>query len=369
MCQKSDDELFEVIKDAAREATLSEGTLKMLSFSLSLRVYSPKIEAGRSTSLPYPADCTDEAFYSMSSSSFCTIDQVDLASASTAELEPTDLSVSHGSKYLILNGLPENNKYLELLDAGLTFASENGIGFAIRWKFDYENGQPTPLTGYGVQLRLKSTEYKAQDDAVTKDDDGDDIDSAAGFNFKILKTRFSNLQKEIRKFAKYVSDTSQEIQPMKAWEMGDLSLQAGQSAYNTHTKNPLDDSSLEKLTDIAGNFPQQAKKLARISVSSKLRKEAISNQEAIGRSLGLAKGASYFSINGLSIDLTSQWGDPFQLLETVRGELETMERLADLQITGETAQNILRAPVPKGESEPVLKIADDEVYMVPVKMI
>ena len=63
----------------------------------------------------------------------------------------------------------------------------------------------------------------------------------------------------------------------------------------------------------------------------------------------------------MSIDLTSQWGDPFQLLETVRGELETMERLSELDITGDAAQKILKAPVPKGESDPVLKISNKEV--------
>ena len=68
-----------------------------------------------------------------------------------------------------------------------------------------------------------------------------------------------------------------------------------------------------------------------------------------------------FKVNGLSIDLTSQWGDPFQLLDSVRGELETMERLAKLGVSGEKAQEILRAPVPKGESEPVLKISDSNV--------
>merc|ERR1712019_298811 len=38
-----------------------------------------------------------------------------------------------------------------------------------------------------------------------------------------------------------------------------------------------------------------------------------------------------------------------------------MERLAELGISGDKAQEILKAPVPKGESEPVLKIANDEV--------
>ena len=38
-----------------------------------------------------------------------------------------------------------------------------------------------------------------------------------------------------------------------------------------------------------------------------------------------------------------------------------MERLAKLGVNGEKAQEILRAPVPKGESEPVLKISESNV--------
>ena len=138
------------------------------------------------------------------------------------------------------------------------------------------------------------TLIKAQDDSQKEEDDGSDIDAAAGFNFKVLKTRFPDLQKEIRKFAKYVSDTSQEIQPMKAWQMGDLSLQAAQHAKKVHNENP--EESLQALTDIASNFPQQGKKLARIQVSSKLKKEVAANADVVTRSVGLARGSSHFQV-------------------------------------------------------------------------
>ena len=74
---------------------------------------------------------------------------------------------------------------------------------------------------------LKFNPWKATDDSQKTDDlDGDDIERAAGVNFAKLKERYPELKTEIRKFAKYASDTSSEIQPMKAWQMGDLSLQA-----------------------------------------------------------------------------------------------------------------------------------------------
>lgn len=49
------------------------------------------------------------------------------------------------------------------------------------------------LSGYGVELHLKSTEYKSQDDSPRNDDsttvdDSNDVDNEVeGFDFKILK--------------------------------------------------------------------------------------------------------------------------------------------------------------------------------------
>ena len=106
--------------------------------------------------------------------------------------------------------------------------SASDYGIAIRWSLgqnsdELDESDKTPLSGYGVELRMKSTEYKASDDSEKKDDEDEvEIERAAGFNFAKLKQRFPELQKEIKQFAKYVSDTSAEIQPMKAWQMGDL---------------------------------------------------------------------------------------------------------------------------------------------------
>jgi hypothetical protein len=57
---KDDVKLYEIIKNAARKCKLSEGTIKMLLFSLSLRVYSPRVEAGRNEALPFPEKCVDQ---------------------------------------------------------------------------------------------------------------------------------------------------------------------------------------------------------------------------------------------------------------------------------------------------------------------
>lgn len=54
-------------------------------------------------------------------------------------------------------------------------------------------GRRLRLSGYGVELQIKSTEYKAQDDTKVKGSSGENVDSeeedeeVEGFNFRQLK--------------------------------------------------------------------------------------------------------------------------------------------------------------------------------------
>ena len=191
----------------------------MMMFSMSLRFYSPKIQSALSIS-PKTEDISC-ASYLLTHQPFCSLDET---FSGQPELVSSDLVLRNASKMVILVGNPEQQNFRELLDGLL--GSDYGI--AIRWSLgqnsdELDESDKTPLSGYGVELRMKSTEYKASDDSEKKDDDDEvEIERAAGFNFAKLKQRFPELQKEIKQFAKYVSDTSAEIQPMKAWQMGDL---------------------------------------------------------------------------------------------------------------------------------------------------
>ena len=111
LCQKSDEELYDVIKTAAADSAISEATQKMLSFSLSLRIYSPKIEASRSTSLPYPQGCEKDAFLSYGENSACSEEKISSFDfSSLSESEPTDLSVQ-GSKIKKKDILARNSNF------------------------------------------------------------------------------------------------------------------------------------------------------------------------------------------------------------------------------------------------------------------
>ena len=120
---------------------------------MSLRFYSPKIRAALTVSSSQSADC--DAFILANQEAHCSVPEL---SQSAQPLIATDLELRKGDG-IILVGNPENKNFNSLLKSALKFSSEKNLGLAIRWKLE-ESQDFTPLSGYGVELRLKSTEYK-----------------------------------------------------------------------------------------------------------------------------------------------------------------------------------------------------------------
>ncbi len=358
--QKSDVEIYDTVNTLVNGMKFSKADIRMMNFALSLHIFSPRIEASRTKWLEGPADCA-QVFFSSGGASFCELKPEEIAEPAPVE---TDIVLIPGSKKIIFHGIVEAADFNDRLQAAKVFCARNNIGLSLRWQFSDDLCATPSLTGYGVELRLKSTEYKASDDSQDKSDDEDLVQKAAGFDFEILSKRFPDLQKEIKKFSRYVSDSSQEIQPMKKWQMGDLSYQAGLAAKEAFSKDGPE-AGLESLQKISGNFPQMAMRLARTTVPSAFKSEVKKISESLSQSVGVRQGDSFFAINGMPVDLTSQWGDPFQLYETVKGELNVMEKLAGLGITGDLAQSVLQAPEPQGSSsEAVLKIPGDDEGLI-----
>ncbi|GFR63376.1 UDP-glucose:glycoprotein glucosyltransferase 1 [Elysia marginata] len=137
-----------------------------------------------------------------------------------------------------------------------------------------------PLSGYGVELAIKSTEYKAKDDTKVEDrksgdEDEEDFTSEdiEGINFKTLSELHPELKKELREFRNNLTNAATELTPFKVWQLQDLSYQAGQKVMSA----PLEDS-LQYLRDISQNFPTQARTLVKESVSSEFKREVQKNQ-------------------------------------------------------------------------------------------
>ena len=92
---------------------------------------------------------------------------------------------------------------------------------------DQTHDEAVKLSGYGVELQIKSTEYKAQDDAKLEDSEqsgdkasgvGKRKDEVKGFNFDLLKSRYSEQQEKLDKlkeFRQHLIDQSYAMAPLK----------------------------------------------------------------------------------------------------------------------------------------------------------
>lgn len=175
------------------------------------------------------------------------------------------------------------------------------------------------VTGYGVDLRIKSTEYKATvDDAPAgtakkakdaadeedRDGDGDAVDddtaglkalegvSILGLNLEKLSTRYPSF---ITAFLAFNEQAEAEgmSEDLARWELADLGLQA--SGRIRRSLDPL--STLESLT---GNFPGMMAALARDKVKAKMRKAVLK--------LEVSKAHEMFALSGFQpgIELDGQ---------------------------------------------------------------
>jgi UDP-glucose:glycoprotein glucosyltransferase len=189
---------------------------------------------------------------------------------------------------------------------------------------------PLILTGYGVQLAVKSTEYKAMDDTKIKEEAASDNPSPVdntpmiidGFNFTILKERFNDLNDNLEEYRKYLFDKRKELPELKPWEISDLGLQA--TKVIMESEYPL-----EMLQKLSQNLPLQAKSLSRTAVNKELNNEITYNQDILGQH-GLSAGDSIMLVNGLIIREDDM--DIFSLIDHLKEESRLLAGLQSLSI-------------------------------------
>lgn len=81
--------------------------------------------------------------------------------------------------------------------------------------------EPVHLSGYGVELAIKSTEYKAKDDTQVKGTEvnttvigeNDPIDEVQGFLFGKLRELYPSLEGQLKEFRKHLVESTNEMAP------------------------------------------------------------------------------------------------------------------------------------------------------------
>uniref|UniRef100_A0A7N8X340 UDP-glucose glycoprotein glucosyltransferase 1 n=1 Tax=Mastacembelus armatus TaxID=205130 RepID=A0A7N8X340_9TELE len=296
-----------IVKKAS--ALLSSVQVNMLKFALSLRAYSATVHSFQqiASNEPPPSGCS--AFFSVHGEKTCDAEGL-TALLKTAPERPKPYLFKGDHRYAGSNpDAPVVILYAEFGKADFQIlhqvisskAHEGLVTYVLRHYLPVGPGsrEKVYLSGYGVELAIKSQEYKAKDD--TQVQENDPVDEVQGFLFGKLKTLYPELKEQLKELRKHLIESTNEMAPLKVWQMQDLSFQTAARILAA----PAVDA-LNIMKDLSQNFPTKARSITKTVVNSETRKEIEENQKFFKGTLGLQPGDSALFINGLHIDLDSQ---------------------------------------------------------------
>ncbi|XP_032403385.1 UDP-glucose:glycoprotein glucosyltransferase 1 isoform X2 [Xiphophorus hellerii] len=368
----TDQAYYELIVKKA-SALLSSVQLNMLKFALSLRAYSATVHSFQqiaSTEHP-PSGCS--AFISVHGEKSCAPESLaTLLKTATERPKPYLFKGDHrypGSNpdtpVIILYaelGTPDFQRFHQALTSKV---NEGSAVYVLRHYVAKPNENKVHLSGYGVELAIKSQEYKAKDDTqvqgaevnATVIGENDPVDEVQGFLFGKLKTLYPELKEQLKELRKHLVESTNEMAPLKVWQMQDLSFQTAARILAA----PAVDA-LNVMKDLSQNFPTKARSITKTVVKSEIRKEIEENQKYFKGTLGLQPGDSALFINGLHIDLDTQ--DIFSVLDVLRSEARVMEGLRSLLIETPYIHDILKLNVQPSDSDYAVDIRNPAICWI-----
>ncbi|KAM9127562.1 UDP-glucose:glycoprotein glucosyltransferase 1 isoform 2-T3 [Pangshura tecta] len=345
----------------------------LLKFSLSLRSYSATIQAFQQIAADEPPPVGCNSFFAVHGKKTCEFDTLEILLQTASErLKPFLFKGDHRfplsnpeSPVVILYaeiGTEEFSKFHNLL---VSKASAGEITYILRHYVANPSKEKVYLSGYGVELAIKSTEYKAKDDTQVKGTEvnatmigeNDPIDEVQGFLFGKLRQLYPDLKEELKELRKHLIESTNEMAPLKVWQLQDLSFQTAARILAAPTVDAL-----MIMKDLSQNFPTKARAITKTVVSSELRTEIEENQKYFKGTLGLQSGDSALFINGLHIDLDTQ--DIFSLFDVLRNEARVMEGLHSLGIEGLSLHNVLKLNIQPSDSDYAVDIRSPAISWI-----
>ncbi|OCT92607.1 hypothetical protein XELAEV_18015664mg [Xenopus laevis] len=246
----------------------------------------------------------------------------------------------------------------------LTEKAETGeIIYVLRHYIQHPDERKMLLSGYGVELAIKSTEYKAMDDTQVdannsspKPDNGI-AEEVQGFYFDKLMQMYPDLKENLGEFRKHLIESTNEMVPLKVWELQDLSFQAASKIISTPVYEAL-----KVLRDMSQNFPIKARSLTRVALNQEMKKEIEVNQKHLSETFGIHPGGASLYINGLHIDLDVH--NSFSILETIKTEGKTLNGLSALGINNQDLSKYLRIQVHSSDEDYALDIRHSSITWI-----
>ncbi|XP_067127795.1 UDP-glucose:glycoprotein glucosyltransferase 1 isoform X1 [Centruroides vittatus] len=365
----SQQEQYEVILNITSKI-LSPARLALLKFSLSLRIHSPAVEMFHQIAYDKNLPTSCESVVEINNQFACNVEDLEKLLIS-AERDDVDIyKVDHHFKTLTSNslivilygeiGTLSFNKFHQYLR---NKAENQEIDYVMRHFVLNRSSEKVRLSGYGVELAIKSTEYKAQDDTKVKEDEttqteeGNKQDEIEGFVFSKLKELYGDQKDKLEELRSHLVESTKEIATLKVWELQELSLQTAQRILSSSIEE-----SLRIMGDVAQNFPIQARSLIHIGVSSDLKKEVEKNQQMFIQYHNIAPSDTALFINGMYFDM--EVTDIFTLLQVLKQETRVIEGLHSVSVPESKISKLLKMDFIEDKQEYAIDIRDSAVQYI-----
>uniref|UniRef100_A0A8C9EZ80 UDP-glucose glycoprotein glucosyltransferase 1 n=1 Tax=Pavo cristatus TaxID=9049 RepID=A0A8C9EZ80_PAVCR len=217
----------------------------------------------------------------------------------------------------------------------LAIKAETGeITYVLRHYIANPSKEKVYLSGYGVELAIKSTEYKAKDDTQVKDDP---IDEVQGFLFGKLRQLYPDLSEELKELRKHLVESTNEMAPLKVWQLQDLSFQ---TAARILAAPPVD--ALMVMKDLSQNFPTKARLVSTFYLFT----------------LRIQSVICYLQ------NLQIFFSFPSSLFDVLRNEARVMEGLHRLGIEGLSLHNVLKLNIQPSDSDYAVDIRSPAISWI-----
>ncbi|CAH0557003.1 unnamed protein product [Brassicogethes aeneus] len=346
---ENDREKYNVIIQEASKL-ITESQLSVLKLGLSLHIYAPKVQMfGQMAVQRNLPNC--ETVVDIAGELTCDVGEIEKIVKKSLDKKEKGVELYKVDTYFpgsenrtvvaVLYGELGTKSFTKFHQKLKILTQQGLIGYVIRHYIRESSGTHQRLSGFGVELQMKSTEYKSQDDTQVHEKTNSEESSQEeedieieGFDFGKLKKRFPDVKAELDKFKLFLEESSNELAPLKVWQFQELSLQASERIM----KAPKEEA-LNVFTNIAQNFPMQAKGLVKTVVSQDLKKEMKKNSDIFASTLNLQPSDTALFINGMfyDVDLIDVYG----IMDVLRQELRTMEGLHQLGIGNKRLNTLL----------------------------
>lgn len=320
----TDKELYDRFLDVVHEDGHLKSPEGRSSFKLSLAIRSaaPRIEAhyqfyntSVQHSLAAAQDAVCPVWVHFDGKQYCSSDMNRAQQDVMGDEDPRELPFDRvlgdtSSPPAVLYADLASPMFKEFHPALSALAKEGQVSYRVRYRPpQHWNPRPLFVSGYGVELALKRTDYIVVDDrdAEQRDQKGSDGDTPADAQWK--------------------DDSPDDLRPLSASEVARL-------GYNTVGYVADSDDPLETLVKLSEDFPKYSPRVAAHNASASLLKEIHSNR---GRML--PPGANVMWINGVQVDPRQM--DAFSLLDQLRRERRLIEKFRGVGLSAQETVDLL----------------------------